>query len=897
MVSRRSPQKPKKKDLESLNFEKEVASLYRELGAEVQHDIEIAGMQIDVLAVGETPDGATIRTAVECKRYSRPLGVNVVAEATQRLASLRLGDQIDKGVIISSNGFTKSAKIHADQLNVSCFTIQELRNRLIDFGSYIENIASGQMLPKHFAEVQNAGTFINLNAESQGGKKIDSIVDYLIGWLKGPGQLTTLLGEYGSGKTTTCWHIVHNLSLAITMGGVARIPILIELRQFGSYHNILSFVWECLTKTLGIRIASFQILERQIQDGRFLFIFDGLDEIASHIDPAMVFRVVDDILKLQRGKSKTIITCRTSFFRDEADLAQLRKGNDLESMLHRHTGYRVLFLQGLTEEQVEEYLSAYFGDDWLSSYVDLWKEPKLRRLMERPILLSMIAKTAVAGKALAPESVTELYDRYTEVWLDRDNWRCQLSPSVRRGISQAIAVELLRTGSSRLHHSELRTLLVTYFEEPESPERLERFAHEVRTCTFLRNDLLGYYSFVHRSFAEFLLARFIADEIELGKISALELPATYETLYFLAEIIKKRDETIVTRLWEAARIIEEEKGEVETKRRRANALFLLLKCEVELGDAKFDDLFFPDLIEIDGLDLSGATCRNITANHISACSTNLSQAVFSGATIQNGKFNSANLKETVFNDSDMRGCDFWSTDLRGASFQRSDLEDILIAPTDIRKYEIISAEAQVIKSRANMLQCCNPDDFTTRELTSTSSAERQQSKKRSLLAWNTLGKKIDRCSQVFEENGAGKATAACRMLRTDLSNAAKQVEMDYKHKIVRTDSKIQELRQSGESIYSEVARKKRYRLVLRKKRVRQQRALLSVEELERSLKLYEDLISKPLPTSHSEGVPNVVNAIFTDSKGLTEDQYDWLERNGAIVSRRTINSSSAKKGK
>lgn len=56
-----------------LVFEREVASIFRALGAEVQHDVALAGMQIDLVTRDRTPSGAVITSAVECKYYTRPV--------------------------------------------------------------------------------------------------------------------------------------------------------------------------------------------------------------------------------------------------------------------------------------------------------------------------------------------------------------------------------------------------------------------------------------------------------------------------------------------------------------------------------------------------------------------------------------------------------------------------------------------------------------------------------------------------------------------------------------------------------------------------------------------------------------------------------------------------------
>src|SRR5256885_16101861 len=71
------------------DFERRVAALYRMLGAEVAHDYSLAGSQIDVFVQERTPSGGLIRTAVECKSYSAPVGIDVVRSLAGLAALLK----------------------------------------------------------------------------------------------------------------------------------------------------------------------------------------------------------------------------------------------------------------------------------------------------------------------------------------------------------------------------------------------------------------------------------------------------------------------------------------------------------------------------------------------------------------------------------------------------------------------------------------------------------------------------------------------------------------------------------------------------------------------------------------------------------------------------------------
>jgi hypothetical protein len=70
-------------------LERRVAQAYRQMGARVKHDVELAGRQIDVYVELETPDRAVHRIAIETKDYSSPVGSPIVGAFSGIVENLR----------------------------------------------------------------------------------------------------------------------------------------------------------------------------------------------------------------------------------------------------------------------------------------------------------------------------------------------------------------------------------------------------------------------------------------------------------------------------------------------------------------------------------------------------------------------------------------------------------------------------------------------------------------------------------------------------------------------------------------------------------------------------------------------------------------------------------------
>jgi len=111
-------------------FEREVAAIYRALGAKVEVDVGLAGSQIDIVLKEQTLSGSDVTVAVECKSTERPVGVQSVvsfASVAQLLKQRRL---IDRAAVVAKSGFTRHARQAAEEYTVELLELADLQQRV-----------------------------------------------------------------------------------------------------------------------------------------------------------------------------------------------------------------------------------------------------------------------------------------------------------------------------------------------------------------------------------------------------------------------------------------------------------------------------------------------------------------------------------------------------------------------------------------------------------------------------------------------------------------------------------------------------------------------------------------------------------------------------------------------
>ncbi len=499
------------------DLEQRVAEVYRHLGAQgITTNTRLAGQELDVFVSMPGVDGFATRIGIDCKNYRGKVGVNTVNESAQKLALLRQCGEIDVPVLVSSAGFTAEATSAAKALGVRTTTIADLLRRLADFSGYLEASVRDYERTRLYADE----LYRPLHGISEDDRDLGEFVSYADNWFHDGGQLLTLLGDYGTGKTTSAQRLFWQHARAYLRNPQSnRIPIFVPLKRYRKEVNLRSLITDLLLHEYGVRIPDFRTFTSLNAEGRLFIILDAFDEMATGADEGEVISNFRELLTLVTPESRVLLTCRTHFFKDQDQINRLHAGTalyrEMETGALKHS---FCYIAPFSRDDVERLVRRHSPDRG-NEYLHLIDTTyNLKELSRHPILLDMILSTVpevLRGARLVTPA--DLYTAYTGFWLERDDWRTRMTHEQREFFMKEIALHFQLARRTSIHFRDLPRYIRQRFPGLRTFRELDYFEADVRTCTFLVRDKAGHYSFVHRSFGEFFAATAILGHLLSGK--------------------------------------------------------------------------------------------------------------------------------------------------------------------------------------------------------------------------------------------------------------------------------------------------------------------------------------------------------------------------------------------
>ena len=296
-------------------FEAYVAMLLRLAGHSVERDVIVNGTQIDLIAT-RNEGLVRLRYLVECTDQHRPVPIEYVKEKAASLLDTGDTEQITCVLLVARNGFTAPARAFAALRSALIVkTVAELEAELINFGPYRDwYLHHYRASAGRFAEAQLFDHYVETSVETLDGR-VEPIGSAVETWLDdASNNVLFLLGDYGAGKTSFLRHFAYT-KLDAPSGTTPLLPLLIPLREYRSAISMRQVITDTLVNEYGVTVATFPAFERYCSLGRVLLLLDGFDEMATRADKRTLIDCLTQVFLLAETGAKTIVTCRSNFFR------------------------------------------------------------------------------------------------------------------------------------------------------------------------------------------------------------------------------------------------------------------------------------------------------------------------------------------------------------------------------------------------------------------------------------------------------------------------------------------------------------------------------------------------------------------------------------------------------
>jgi serine/threonine protein kinase/adenylate kinase family enzyme len=206
----------------------------------------------------------------------------------------------------------------------------------------------------------------------------------------GAGRTLLILGEPGSGKTTTLLELTRDLIERAELELTQPIPVVFNLSSWSGHQQAIA---DWLVQELHVKYqVSREIGKAWVKEQQLLLLLDGLDEVSVQQRQACVDAL--NHFSQEHGQTEMVVCTRIK---------------DYEALSKRLQFQAAIYLQPLTLEQIHHYL-ANAGSDLAAVSTTLHTDTILQELAKSPLMLSIMT-LAYQGMSVEELPIRNLEER------------------------------------------------------------------------------------------------------------------------------------------------------------------------------------------------------------------------------------------------------------------------------------------------------------------------------------------------------------------------------------------------------------------------------------------------------------------------------------------------------
>lgn len=508
-----------------------VIELLEARGFPVKREVRLNTKKID--AIVELEDELVRQTmAIECKNYDRNLRQSEVAQIYTEYHSLFTQKAIDGIWIIVRQDFSADARNWAaGQPGLHLFTIAEFEERQFGFSRYVRQLMemfNEQDLHQYYVQQRISET--------------EQLNSHVLNWIDGDDpRPIAVLGGYGMGKTSFCKYLVSTLGERYLADRSQRVPIYVRLSEIAKEQELDGLLGKMLASRYRLNNYNFQDIMNLNKRGKFVFIFDGFDEMKHALTWDLFRYNFQQINRTVHGRSRVIIAGRPNAFLSDMEHSWALRGTRIagERMIRMPDWpeYEEITLQPFSDAEAREFLRRYLESQlssdasstpeadavWIQSRISEFEALSRRNDFARPVHLRIFAELAKRRDLVLKNfSVFDLYEEATHATLGREMEkpeRLGISGDNRSKFIQEVAWWLWEKDNGRSLHFNpfaVPTSIIRRVLTAEQQAADDALLRELFSGAFLERKFGDNFYFAHRSFLEFFVAKKLLESSSTG---------------------------------------------------------------------------------------------------------------------------------------------------------------------------------------------------------------------------------------------------------------------------------------------------------------------------------------------------------------------------------------------